>query len=187
MGRRIGCRRRWTSKRYRLTRGLVIANAVLMKVPLRKSAHPTGSGQVFERAAARKALVDRMPVPDPCLPPAPAEADDLPPRHRVEVDEAELEIADDAAVVGHLGERLPETVEAGCVNLLLLPKRADIGARPARTGALDGREHLQLAAQAGQLAPQGAQLGERRLQKWNQAVRLLDREDLVPDPLHGRP
>src|SRR6266852_4110250 len=127
-----------------------------------------------------------MPVLDAWLSAAPAEADDLSPRHRVEVDEAELEIADDAAAVGYLGEGLPESVQPRGVDLFLRAQRADVGIGSARPGALDGREDLQLPAQAGEVASQGTQLGERLFQKLNQGVRLLDRENLVPDPLHGR-
>src|SRR5216117_1123455 len=45
---------------------------------------PTRSGQIFERTASGETFIDRMPVPDLLLSAAPAKADDLPARHRVE-------------------------------------------------------------------------------------------------------
>src|SRR5258705_2986664 len=183
----MGWRRRWTSRRYRLMRGLVIANELLMTIPLRRSGAPSRSGQIFERTASGETLIDRMPVPDLLLSAAPAEADDLPARHRVKVDEAQLEIANDASVVGDLRERLAEAVESRRVGSLLLPEGAHVGVRPGRSGALDCREHLELPAEGRDLATQGGQFGEGPLQCGDEAVRFLDREDLVPNAFHHRP
>src|SRR6185503_13485403 len=112
-------------------------------------------GEVFQVSPSGEPFVDGVPVPDAGLSSPPAEADDAVAGHRVEIDEAQLEIPDDAAAARHLGERDPEALERVGVGPLLSPQGANVGVARGDSGVRDRVQDLDLAAQSGHLLSQG--------------------------------
>src|SRR5689334_23934049 len=113
----------------------------------RGGARPRRSEELGEGPPAGESLVERVPMLDARLAPAPAKADDPPVRHRVEVDEPQVEIAEDAAVLGDGGEVASEPLEEHGLRPLLLAEGTDVGALLARAAPGDGVEDFDLPAE----------------------------------------
>src|SRR5437867_7901420 len=128
-----------------------------------------------------------MPVGDTGLAPPPAEAYHAVAGHRVEVNEPQIQIAENTTVRRDLEKRVTKLIQHLGAAGLFLAQEPHVQVLARRAGALDGAQHLDLALQGHDLASDRRNRIQRLFQERNQLVRLIHREDLVSDPFHRIP
>src|SRR5678809_158576 len=141
--------------------------------------------QLGQGPAPGEALVRGVPVGDRGLALAPAEANDLIPRHGVEVHEAQVEIAQDASARGDLVQEGAERLELGGAARLLLAEVAHVVVAAGGSGGFDGDQDLDLALEGGDVARRRGERAQRSFEVGDELVGFFHREDPVPDSFHS--